>query len=516
MRIYRGESFLARFGFAKDLFPRDCTRALESYMSGSFRNHACVLYGLRRTGKSVLMFQSMLRRMDTSAYIFCSPEDTLDSLAEAMDSLWDEGVRNFFLDEVSFLPGFIDNGQFLADAYTGAGRVVMAGTDSLSFRIAENTSLSGRIVKIHTTRIPFREHAMLTRITDIDEYAEHGGILSKNEDFTRYPLRAIAFNIQNSLKYYESGERFLVLKPLYDAGLLTTAIQNVVRDMNHRFSREVIQGSWKLSDLTMARNSLHVPEARRFARKIRLGSLFDEVTASLGVVYGVRMTEDEVYAINRYLQFLDVVEPRLEIHENDIYPDTAEKRARTAKELSWSWRRRHIHGAWTFLQPGLRWAQVLALMEAVRSQIVLQKGFRDDFLNDLFAMIKSNAMGAMMEDIIVGETAASFSHEASVFKLKLFDGEIDMVILDKDSIRLFEIKHSTRADSAFKKHVSDSGVLEILEERFGKKVDFCGVIYRGETRKGFLNVSEYLSCLKMPDIRLGEEDESALDEGLRL
>lgn len=496
MRIYQGESFLARFGKAGELLSRDSFTTLEEYMNGAWRNRACILYGLRRTGKSVMMFQSMLRRVEKSAYILCDSRDTLDALASAMDALWDAGVRNFFLDEVTIIPDFIGGCQFLADAYTGTGRVVMAGTDSLSFAIADDGALACRTVFIHTTHIPFREHARLLGTKNLDEYAAYGGILSNPDDYRNYPLRAIALNIQNSLAHDESHERFGALRKLWQTGGLTAAIQKIVRNEGHRFTRNIIQETWNLSDFTMARRAVSEREARALAGDIPPAALLSAVSRMLGTDTDVKVTAGEIAAINRFLQHLDLIEPGLSIHEDDLSDDD-ETRKKAAKKLSWDFRRKNPDGHWIFRQPGLRWTQVEVLLDAIRREVPFHMDTGKNVLEPLFRMIRANAMGRLMEDIIIADTTASLGHRFPVFRLVRSIGEVDMVIIGENAISMYEIKHSAEPRPGFGKHVFDGTLADALEKQFSMPVRERGVLYSGNTgeRHGFISAADYLMSL---------------------
>ena len=69
---------------------------------------------------------------------------------------------------------------------------------------------------------------------------------------------AIAHNIQHSLKYYQDGGHFRHLYDLYTEGELTSAINRVVENMNHRFTKETLTKTFMSSDLSLtARNLLN-------------------------------------------------------------------------------------------------------------------------------------------------------------------------------------------------------------------------------------------------------------------
>ena len=104
-----------------------------------------------------------------------------------------------------------------------------------------------------------QEYSRLLGIDSIDEYIRYGGTLRAgelafddedvnaqdasfrdDESTRRYIDTAICKNIQHSLACYESGGHFRHLYSLYEAGELTSAINRIIEDMNHRFLISVL------------------------------------------------------------------------------------------------------------------------------------------------------------------------------------------------------------------------------------------------------------------------------------
>ena len=74
-------------------------------MQHEYPGKICALYGLRRTGKTVMMYQYISELSDKdkekTVYILCLRECDMLELRQAMEDLYDKGVRNFFLDEIT-------------------------------------------------------------------------------------------------------------------------------------------------------------------------------------------------------------------------------------------------------------------------------------------------------------------------------------------------------------------------------------------------------------------------------
>ena len=122
----------------------------------------------------------------------------------------------------------------------------------------------------HTTFIPYREFETVLGIAGIDNYIRYGGTMSRggtyyNDDSMIFATKkstdeyidsAIARNIQHSLKNYQNEGHFRSLKELYDKNELTSAINRIVEDINHRFTLEVLAQDWKSHDLGISASNL--------------------------------------------------------------------------------------------------------------------------------------------------------------------------------------------------------------------------------------------------------------------
>ena len=221
---------------------RDCYRRLDTYLRSSENNRVCLLFGLRRTGKTTMLRQAELD-MDAeaaakTAYIKATVLDTMAALNRDMKRLWSADFRYVLLDEITLIPEFVDSAALFSDIYAAQGmRIVLSGTDSLDFWFAFHQELYDRAEAIYTTFIPYREHSRLLGIDSIDEYIRYGGTLRAGElnfddadvnaegasfrddgSTRRYIETAICKNIQHSLSCYEDGGHFRHLRSLYEAG----------------------------------------------------------------------------------------------------------------------------------------------------------------------------------------------------------------------------------------------------------------------------------------------------------
>lgn len=199
-----------------------------------------VIYGLRRTGITTIMQQIMTDNSDNLSFVFWEAEkiDTMEDVYLRLDKAVAEKVDCVFIDEITNVPDFIDEAALLADIYAKEGlRIVLAGTDSLSFVFAENSSLYGRTENISTTYIPFEEHCRVLGTKDIDDYISYGGLMKKGvkkED-------RIVYDYQSACRYLDDAV----------SGNISRSLQNLARYANDT----------KLSDVTL-------PEMRAVLEKM--------------------------------------------------------------------------------------------------------------------------------------------------------------------------------------------------------------------------------------------------------
>lgn len=471
---------------------RDCYKKLEKFLYGKPIDKVCVIYGLRRTGKTTLIRQLILNMNDEdvskAAYIKIKQTDTMSDLNFDLKKLKHLGYKYVFIDEITLMADFIDTAAILSDIYAAMGmKIILSGTDSLGFRLAENQELYDRAYNVHTTFIPFREYSRLLNKNDIDEYIRYGGTLKVGEvDFDnndlytedasfrddesarRYVDTAICKNIQHSLMYCEKGAQFKHLITLYEKNELTNAINRIIEDMNHRFLVDVVTRNFKSSDLRNAAKNLRRekdPEKRTeildvIDEKSVIKRMMDILEMKNKEDQTIGITKDHIIEIKKYLKELDLIN-ECEI----IYADS------NISPLEYT----------LFTQPGMRYCQAQVLTHSlVKDQIFSlleepdQKIVIDKILEDV--------RGRMLEDIVLLETTKAISKKKyKVFQLRFDTGEFDMVIYDRDEnvCGIYEIKHSNQIHENQCRHLIDDEKCALTERRFGTIIRKT-VLYRGE------------------------------------
>lgn len=477
---------------------RECFRQLHDYIYGELQDKVLILYGLRRTGKTTMIRQIFAGMSDAelskAVFIQITARDTLADVNRDLKMLEAQGFRYVFLDEVTLMEDFIEGAALFSDVFAACGmKVVLSGADSLGFLFTEDEQLYDRCILLHTTFIPYREFESVLGIHGIDEYICFGGTMSLggvhyNETSTfaskksadEYVDTAIARNIQHSLRCYQYEGHFRHLRDLYDGNELTSAINRVVEDINHRFTLEVLTQDFKSHDLGISASNLR--RDRENPTDILDHIDLAAVTESLRQLLDIRnraeqtVALDDVHAaeIKEYLDLLDLTQ------DIDVryLPDVSRKSSRTV-----------------IAQPGLRYAQADALIRS----LLLDETFSALSLPERTAVqerILSEIRGRMLEDIVLLETKLA-NPQKQVFVLQFPVGEFDMVVFDPvaGSCHIFEIKHSAEIAPQQYRHLIDEEKCAQAEHRYGP-ITGKFVLYRGENRviEGiqYQNVEEYL------------------------
>ena len=159
----------------RDMFP-----AIMKYLRANTHDRVLAVCGLRRTGKTTMLRQAILaltpEERAKAAYAKMTERDTMATLRADLERLQADGYRYVFIDEVTLMEDFIDTAGVLSDVFSGMGmKIVLSGTDSLGFWFAAHGELYDRAFTLHTTFIPFREHARLLGTDDVDDYINFGG-----------------------------------------------------------------------------------------------------------------------------------------------------------------------------------------------------------------------------------------------------------------------------------------------------------------------------------------------------
>lgn len=496
--VRTGSHLRMQIAVTKNYKKRECICKLRDYIFGSQTDKVFVLYGLRRTGKTTMIRQILTELPETefrkAAFIQVRSRDTLEDIDETLRMLEIKGFKYVFIDEVTLLEDFIEGAALFSDIYASSGmKIVLSGTDSLGFAFSKEEQLYDRCIMMHTTFIPYREFEEVLGIKGIDEYIRYGGTMSLSginyneeaifasaESAEEYIDTAIAKNIQHSLKMYEYGGHFRSLLDLYEKGELTNVINRVVENINHSFTRRVIEKTFKSHDIAVTASNLL--RDREAPINIKAHMDLDKVTRGMMQMLDILNKEEQsmqiedyhMAQIEEYLTLLDLV-VKIDL---EFLPEVNRKESVTV-----------------ITQPGMRYAQAKAIV----SNLLLDAKFCELSLPErqrILERLLSEIRGRMMEDIVLLETKIA-NPKKKVFKLQFAIGEFDMVVFDPEegNCEIYEVKYSKERVPKQSRHLKDEEKCAMTSHRYGEIIGKY-VIYRGESGSmdgiQYLNVEEYL------------------------
>ena len=507
-----GEQLESQISLTKTYKKRESIRLLRDYVFGPRQNKVMIVFGLRRTGKTTMIRQILAEmppeEFEKAAFIQVTSADTLAEVDFDLRLLEKNGFKYVFIDEVTLLEDFIGGAALFSDIYASSGmKIVLSGTDSLGFVFTRDEQLYDRCIMLHTTFIPYREFEEVLGIKGIDEYIRYGGTMSlggincnstynpktpfaDSKHAEEYIDTAIARNIQHSLKAYQYGGHFRLLRDLYERGELTNVINRVVENVNHSFTKNVVEKTFRSHDIAVtAANLLRDRES-----PINIAEHMDQDKITLGIMrmldilnkeeQTVEIEDDHMTQIKEYLILLDLIK---EIDLESL-PEVGKKGKVTV-----------------VTQPGLRYAQAEAIVE----NMLLDAKFSELSAKDrqrILERLLSEIRGRMMEEIVLLETRLALP-DKKVFKLQFPVGEFDMVVCDKKELtcKIYEVKYSRERIPEQCHHLENEEKCAMTSHRYG---DIVGkyLIYRGDNAKcgdiQYLNVEDYLKSLGTANLKI--------------
>ena len=499
--VRTGKPLMSQIAITKKYKKRKCFSALREYVFGAPQDKVFIIYGLRRTGKTTMIRQILTELSESefkkAAFIQVQVKDTMADIAADLKLLEQTGYKYVFIDEVTLMEDFIGGAALFSDIYASSGmKIVLSGTDSLGFAFSKEEQLYDRCIMLHTTFIPYREFEEVLGIKGIDEYIRYGGTMSlsginynaettfsNSKSAEEYIDTAIAKNIQHSLKMYQYGGHFRQLLDLYEQGELTNVINRVVENINHSFTRSVVERTFKSHDISVTASNL----LRDRENPIDIKEHMDLDTVSLGIMQMLDI-------INKEKQSVDIEDSHmLQIKEYLILLDLIME-----IELTFLPAVNRSGKVTVITQPGMRYAQASTIVE----NMLLDAKFQELSAKDrkrILERLLNEIRGRMMEDIVLLETKIA-NPDKKVFKLQFAIGEYDMVVYDPKEVscKIYEVKYSKEQVPEQYRHLKDEQKCALTTHRYGD-IEGKYVIYRGESMKiddiQYMNVEEYLKTM---------------------
>jgi len=102
-----GRDLYAMIEGVRDWEKRDCFEQVQKYINGSGYGRVCLVYGLRRTGKTTMLLQALNEMSEEqfgkAAYIKARSSDTMAAMNRDLKKLQECGYKYIFVDEVTLM-----------------------------------------------------------------------------------------------------------------------------------------------------------------------------------------------------------------------------------------------------------------------------------------------------------------------------------------------------------------------------------------------------------------------------
>ena len=473
------------------LKPRRQLKELEAFIKANSYINVCAIYGLRRTGKTVLMYQ-MMAKLNFKDCFFATLKETstYDDLKGLLDYCVAKKLKYVFLDEITAMPDFLSFASVLSNYYAARGLVVtITGTASYKLHLADGNPLYDRCVFINTTPVTYVECCNLLGTMSVEDYIKHyGGVLCRDIFYDsrsafKYVDTAIVDNLQSSLLSRLADEEYGDLVSLQ---AFKQVIIKLIEKKNGVMTADKLVSAYRSDDLGRLSATLSIFFDDKFSKKaLSKPELYNALISRIGLYAEpkgnvVKLIKKYGQSVHTLLEELDVLLPVL--HYNGYAGDID----------------------FIFSIVGLRYAYTMHTLN------VLSKNQRYAMLSrkeqiEIRDKLLSNVFGTIVEHIVLQHLKAIFGFE-SVYVFNCAKTEFDCVVESNSSAYIMEIKWSTlQIDNQCKYLVNEDCIGKF--KTYTHVTDILGrfVIYRGQTTQRvvngiqiyYINVEDFLLNTKM-------------------
>jgi hypothetical protein len=185
---------------------RDFVRQVVQYCDNEdYTANIGIVFGLRSTGKTVGMLQaaeSLIKKGHKVAFsTFHYDESAMGDANLEISVLADQGYTHFFVDEATYLEGFLNSVADWPDSYVIGRRIkiIISGTDSFLLSIARETSLFHRCEVFPANWCSYAEFCTI-QSRSFAEYRQRGGVFAR-DPMPAFIQAAIVDNLINSVRH---------------------------------------------------------------------------------------------------------------------------------------------------------------------------------------------------------------------------------------------------------------------------------------------------------------------------
>lgn len=447
--------------YTKDLLemkPRNCVRDIVKFCKSNISDRVYILYGLRRTGKTVAMKHSILELarqgiQDNVYLITIEKETTWNELLSTLNNIKNSIV---FIDEITRITDIVDIIHVLSDRLSGSNNIkfVLTGTDSYVFFLANNSNLFGRAFYSHSTLLPYYEYKRVAS-KDLQEYIKDGTLFGSLYSESTLINRINSMIIANVILTLKRNTGFIQTNPMYeslakfDLGELGFLVYTVLASAMQ----------------TKYTNNINSDTVKKLGQK-KLGLLATACQLDIAEIPSklTNIKVSDMKLVHYILSSLDITKDVKNLTNFVLDPDIY--KSITDQEVC-------------ITQPGLLWA-VLKML-----------GIRDDAVkgivteNTIIAsvyMLPKNSEYAVLD---AGYLKYEYNNEHHEIDVVLRIGETSTA---SNILTLIEVKHSNKQKEDYKKHLRS---LDIKDDSY-KKINKL-IIYTGNTSDKDLNEIRYIN-----------------------
>ena len=469
---------------------RDCYKQLQDFIYTSKKEgRILALYGIRRTGKTVLLNQladELEKKNIPYKYYIVRNKTTFDKLDDLLYDDKEKGIKYVFIDEITLISDFISWSATLADFYANSGmKIIIAGTDSLSISLASLNRLYDRVTMLNISYVSYGEFNRLLGLS-LDDYIKYGGTLTNspykdNNAKQNYINSAIIDNILHSLENNEGVQSYPPqLTELYDEGEIKSCINKIINTFNQTVTLKAILKDYKNGPLNNTLSSYNQSNIN-YRRYIDVEKVTEYLKKELDIIdkneMKVKLTQEHVDLLKVYLRSLNVY---ISI---PVYK-SLKKMGGLTNEIEF------------ISQPGMVYSHAEFLIKALNSDEHWKNtGLPDEDRQKFVVRTTNHVCGSILENAVLQNTFLNLESNKDYYVSKVSaqyypqgknirkDNEVDMIIVNEkiDEVYLFEVKNSTHFIENHERHLVDEDFMNYIEENFGH-VKGKYVIYNGENK----------------------------------
>lgn len=459
--IQRGNELSAK-GLT-ELKPRNCVKDIVNFCKSNVFDRVYILYGLRRTGKTVAMKHSILELLNIGVQkniylITIEKETTWNELLSILNNIKDSIV---FIDEITRVKEIVNVIHILSDRLSSSNNIkfILTGTDSYVFYLANNSTLFGRAFYNHSTLLPYYEYKRITG-NNLQEYIQDGTLFGSLYSVNNIVDRINSTILANILLTLKRNTGFIQTNPMYESlakfnlgelGFLVYTVLSSAMQTKHtsKPNSNTIRnlGQRKLRFLSTA-CQLDMQEIPSKITSIKISDmkLVHYILSSLDITRDVKNLSDCIVSLNGCKSVTD-------------------------QEVC-------------ITQPGLLWALLRVI--GVREDIIQGVVTKNTVLSSIY-MLPKNPDYVILDAGYLKYTCNSEQHEIdAVLRIGEANGTGEM-------LSLIEVKHSNKQKENYKRHLK---TLKVFEGEY-KKVNKI-IVYTGNTSDEdsygirYVNIEEFL------------------------